>query len=208
MGQLINLKDLLQHEIDDLYSAEEQIIDALPKMVEKASAAPLKKALNEHLQVTKGQKQRLEKVKQLLEKTAEGEPSKPGLLERIFGGSKCKGTEGLIKEGEKLMSESMEAPVRDAAIIAAAQKIEHYEISGYGTARAYAMQLGLTEIEELLTQTLNEEYQADDDLTALALFDVNLRGTIKIWVCESVNLRSCRILAFQTSVQLSVSPGP
>ena len=176
MGQLINLKDLLQHEIDDLYSAEEQIIEALPKLVEKASAAPLKKALNEHLQVTKGQKQRLEKVKQLLEKTAEGEPSKPGLLERIFVGSKCKGTEGLIKEGEKLMSESMEAPVRDAAIIAAAQKIEHYEISGYGTARAYAMQLGLTEIEELLTQTLNEEYQADDDLTALALFDVNLEA--------------------------------
>src|SRR5687768_2421582 len=177
MAQMVNLRDLLQHEIDDLYSAEEQIIDALPKMVEKATDAQLKKALNEHLQVTKRQKERLEKVKQLLEENNQEEKSEPGFLEKLFGGSKCKGTEGLIKEGEKLMGENMESKVRDAAIIAAAQKIEHYEISGYGTARAYAMQLGLNEVEQLLTETLNEEYKADNDLTALALFDVNLQAT-------------------------------
>lgn len=177
MAQMVNLRDLLQHEIDDLYSAEEQIIDALPKMVEKATEPQLKKALNEHLQVTKRQKERLDKVKQVLEKNSQEEKSEPGFLEKFFGGSKCKGTEGLIKEGEKLMGENMDSKVRDAAIIAAAQKIEHYEISGYGTARAYAMQLGLSEVEQLLTETLNEEYQADDDLTALALFDVNLQAT-------------------------------
>lgn len=177
MAQMVNLMDLLQHEIDDLYSAEEQIIDALPKMVEKATEPQLKKALNEHLQVTKRQKERLDKIKQLMEKNSREEKSEPGLLEKLFGGSKCKGTEGLIKEGEKLMGENMDSKVRDAAIIAAAQKIEHYEISGYGTARAYAMQLGLNEVEQLLTETLNEEYQADNDLTALALFDVNLQAT-------------------------------
>ena len=177
MAQMVNLQDLLKHEIDDLFSAEEQIIEALPKMVEKATEPQLKKALNDHLQVTRKQKERLEKVKQLLENKNNEQKSEPGLLEKLFGGSKCKGTEGLIKEGEKLMGENMDSKVRDAAIIAAAQKIEHYEISGYGTARAYAMQLGLTEVEQLLTETLNEEYQADDDLTALALFDVNLQAT-------------------------------
>jgi ferritin-like metal-binding protein YciE len=99
------------------------------------------------------------------------------MLEKLFGGTKCKGTEGLIKEGEKMMGEDMEDKVRDAAIIASAQKIEHYEISGYGTARAYAMQLGFEDIEQLLTETLNEEYEADDNLTALALFDVNLQAS-------------------------------
>lgn len=171
MEKLVNLRELLEHEIDDLYSAEEQIIEALPKMVEKAGNPELKKALNDHLNVTKAQKDRLDKVKKLLET---GGKTEPGILEKLFGGTKCKGTEGLIKEGEKLMGEGMEPAVRDAAIIASAQKIEHYEISGYGTARAYAMQLGLSEVESLLTETLNEEYEADDNLTALALFDVNL----------------------------------
>jgi ferritin-like metal-binding protein YciE len=181
MERFVSLRDLLQHEIDDLYSAEEQIIEALPKMVEKATTAGLKKALNDHLQVTIDQKKRLDQVKKLLEKETAEKKSEPGFLENIFGGTKCKGTEGLIKEGEKLMGENMEANVMDAAIIGAAQKIEHYEISGYGTARAYAMQLGYSEIEELLTDTLNEEYLADDELTALALFNINVKaeGTTK-----------------------------
>src|SRR5687767_11325440 len=106
MAQMVNLQDLLKHEIDDLYSAEEQIIEALPKMVEKATEPQLKKALNDHLQVTRKQKERLEKVKQLLENRNNEQKSEPGLLERLFGGSKCKGTEGLIKEGEKLMGEN------------------------------------------------------------------------------------------------------
>jgi ferritin-like metal-binding protein YciE len=179
MAQMVNLQDLLQHEVDDLLSAEEQIIDALPKMIEKASQPQLKKALNDHLQVTKSQKERIQKVKSMLESKS-GEPkSEPGMLEKLFGGTKCKGTEGLIKEAEKLMGENMEDKVRDAAIIAAAQKIEHYEISGYGTARAYAMQLGLEDVETLLSETLSEEYDADDNLTALALFDVNLQASEK-----------------------------
>jgi ferritin-like metal-binding protein YciE len=173
MGQMINLKELLVHEIQDLYSAEEQIIEALPKMAENSANPQLKQALNRHLQVTKGQKDRLDKVKKLLNVD---DPQQKGLLEKIFGAPKCKGTEGLIKEGEKLMKENMEDSVRDAAIIASAQKIEHYEISGYGTARAYAMQLGLADVEKLLTETLNEEYDADTDLTTLALFDVNLEA--------------------------------
>jgi ferritin-like metal-binding protein YciE len=177
MAQMLNLNDLLKHEVDDLLSAEEQIIEALPKMVEKATEPQLKKALNEHLHVTKTHKERIQKVKTLLENRSDESKSEPGLLEKIFGGTKCKGTEGLIKEGEKLMGENMDNKVRDAAIIAAAQKIEHYEISGYGTARAYAMQLGFDDIEQLLTQTLNEEYEADDNLTALALFDVNLQAS-------------------------------
>ena len=174
---MVNLQDLLKHEVDDLLSAEEQIIEALPKMIEKATQPQLKKALNEHLQVTKNQKERIQKVKSILERKSNEEKSEPGLLEKLFGGTKCKGTEGLIKEGEKLMGENMDSKVRDAAIIAAAQKIEHYEISGYGTARAYAMQLGFEDVEQLLTETLNEEYEADDNLTALALFDVNLQAS-------------------------------
>lgn len=177
MAQMVNLQDLLKHEIDDLLSAEEQIIDALPKMIDKASEPLLKKALNEHLQVTKNQKERIQKVKTILGNKMQESKSEPGLLEKLFGGTKCKGTEGLIKEGEKLMGEDMDSKVRDAAIIAAAQKIEHYEIAGYGTARAYAMQLGFEDIEQLLTETLNEEYEADDNLTALALFDVNLQAS-------------------------------
>lgn len=172
---MLNLRDLLQHEIEDLYSAEEQIIDALPKMVESANNPALKQALNKHLEVTKQQKKRLEEIKKILEKDGSSK-EESGFLQRIFGGSKCKGTEGLIKEGEHVMKQDMDTQVKDAAIIASAQKIEHYEISGYGTARAYAMQLGLSEIEELLTKTLDEEYEADDSLTELAFFDVNIRA--------------------------------
>ncbi len=172
MEPLLNLKDLLQHEIDDLYSAEEQIIEALPKMVEKATDRELKKALNEHLRITREQKNRLDKVKASLKIDEE----RKGFLEKIFGGSKCKGTEGLIKEGEKMMGEEMDPKVMDAAIIASAQKIEHYEISGYGTAKAFATQLGLTQVVKLLETTLNEEYKSDNMLTSLALNKVNLEA--------------------------------
>ena len=174
MEPLVNLRDLLQHEIDDLYSSEEQIIEALPKMVDKATDRELKKALNEHLRITKEQKKRLDKVKEMLD----GSEERKGLLERIFGSGKCKGTEGLIDEGEKLMGEEMDPKVMDAAIIAAAQKIEHYEISGYGTARAYARQLGLTQVARLLETTLNEEYKSDNLLTSLAMNKVNLEAEV------------------------------
>jgi len=172
MEQLLTLRELLQHEIDDLYSAEEQIIEALPKMVEAATSPELKSALKNHLIVTKKQKARLDQIRKLMESEHKGEP---GLMEKIFGSNtKCKGTEGLIKEAEHIMKQTTEdSSVKDAAIIGAAQKIEHYEISGYGTARAFAMQLGLSQVEQLLAATLNEEHEADNELNGLALFGVN-----------------------------------
>lgn len=174
MEQMINLRDLLIHEVQDLYSAEEQIIEALPTMIEKANNAQLKKALQDHLAVTEKQKDRLDKVKQLLGEEEE-EEQKKGFFSKLFGGgkTKCKGTEGLIEEGKKMMSENMTTEVRDAAIIASAQKIEHYEICGYGTARAFARELNLADVAALLEETLNEEYDADDLLTDLAVGRLN-----------------------------------
>jgi len=179
MAMLVNLRNLLEHEIEDLYSAEEQIIEALPKMAEAATDRELKRTLKEHLRITKEQKKRLDQIKKMFKKeTVSEENSSGGFLERMFGegGTKCKGTEGLIQEGEKIMAEEMEPAVKDAAIIASCQKIEHYEISGYGTARAYAKELGLREVERLLATTLKEEYTADKLLNVLALNKVNLKA--------------------------------
>jgi len=181
---MIGLKDLLKHEIMDLYSAEEQIIGALPAMIDKAKNADLKRALQEHLKITEEQKKRLDQVRQLMNEDNENEQSqdpgeeKKGFFSRLFKGSdgkeKCKGMEGLIQEGQKIMGVDISPEALDAAIIASAQKVEHYEISGYGTAKAYAGELKLDEVQKLLEQTLNEEYEADDRLTALALKRVNL----------------------------------
>ncbi len=177
---MINLTDLLKHEILDLYSVEEQIIEAMPAMIEKAKNAELKKALREHLKITEEQKNRLDKLKQTFgeeEESSNGE--KKGFFSRLFGGGggeKCKGMEGIIKEGEAMMGADVAEETLDAVIIACAQKIEHYEICGYGTARAYARELKLQEAERLLTQTLNEEYTADDLLTNLAVGKFNLQA--------------------------------
>ena len=179
MENMNQLKDLLKHEIQDLYSAEEQIIEALPAMIEKAKDSRLKKSLRDHLQVTELQKKRLDEVLLRLEgPEAETKNSnkKTGFFASLFGGSGkqvCKAMEGLITEGEKIMAEDMTADVMDAAIIAAAQKIEHYEIASYGTVRAYAEELNLDEVEKLLKQTLDEEYEADDLLTNLAVSRLN-----------------------------------
>lgn len=177
METMINLTDLLKHEILDLYSVEEQIIEALPKMVEKAKSPELKKALREHLKVTEEQKTRLDKVKQTFGEGVDQNGNK-GFFSRLFGGGsggeKCKGIEGIISEGEKIMRADITDEALDAAIIASAQKVEHYEICGYGTARAFARELKLTEVEQLLTQTLNEEYAADDLLTSLAVGKLNI----------------------------------
>jgi len=182
MENMINLKDLLNHEILDLYSAEKQIIEALPDMIDNAYNMQLKNALEQHLEVTKVHKERLEKVYSMLAETREeadaiGEDK--GFFSKLFGGvtePKCRGTEGLIKEGKKILNEDMTPEVRDAAIIAAAQKIEHYEISGYGTALAYARQLNLEFVASLLDETLNEEYEADDLLTELAVGQLNIEA--------------------------------
>lgn len=175
MEKIIDLKDLLKHEILDLYSAEEQIIEGLPKMIEKANDPKLKEALSSHLEVTKTQKERLENIKKILmEKNDEADN---GFFTNLFGGTnsvKCKGTEGLIKEAEKMMGEKMTPEAMDAAIIGAAQKIEHYEIAGYGTARAYAVELKLDYVAAQLEETLDEEYEADDLLTDIAVGQVNI----------------------------------
>lgn len=178
MEKMNDLKDLLKHEVLDLYSAEQQMIEAMPAMIEKAKDSTLKKALQEHLRITEKQKTRLDKVKQLLgEGTGEDVGnSQRGFFSSLFKGigeQKCKGVEGLIEESEKVMSEDMTPEVLDAAIIASAQKLEHYEICGYGTAKAYARQLNLREVAALLDETLNEEYQADDRLTDLAVGGLN-----------------------------------
>jgi ferritin-like metal-binding protein YciE len=201
MEKMKDLKDLLIHEIQDLYSAEEQIIEALPSMIEKAKDGKLVKALRDHLKVTKEQKARLDEVKQLLNAETEEESqedSKKGFFGGFFGGQSggkqvCLGMQGLIEEGQKVMGEDMSPKVLDAAIIASAQKIEHYEICGYGTARAYARELNLGQVAERLEETLDEEYEADDLLTDLAVGGLNEEaeiGSIRRTGSRSGNPRS------------------
>ncbi len=157
--KLRTLDDLLEHELQDLYSAETQIIEALPKMEEKASSKELKKALSTHLKETKNQQKRIEKAC----KELNIEPS----------GDKCKAVEGLIKEAEKFLKEDAEKEVLDAGIIAMAQRVEHYEISAYGTACHYAQRLGHDKVADLLEETLEEEKHADSLLNEIALEKVN-----------------------------------
>jgi ferritin-like metal-binding protein YciE len=178
MEKMQDLKDLFTHELEDLLSAETQIIEALPSMIERAKNQQLKNALQQHLQVTEKQKQRLQEIVDSLEDGQENKEEKTGLLARLFSGGEkvCKGMQGLIKEGEKIIGADMNPQVLDAAIIASAQKIEHYEICAYGTVKAYADELNLPQISKKLEQTLNEEYEADDLLTNLALGGVNQKA--------------------------------
>lgn len=169
-----DLKDLLRHEVLDLRSAEDQIIESMPAMIEKAANPQLKKALREHLRITEAQRKRIDEVINLLgeEGKSDGEGSKVGsFFTGLFGGSdpKCKAMEGILTEGNKIMGEDMNEEVMDAAIISAAPKVEHYEICGYGTAKAFARELQLKEVERLLNVTLNEEYEADNILTRMAV---------------------------------------
>lgn len=176
MDNLNHLRDLLVHDVHDLYSAEEQIIEALPDMIAKANNPQLKQSLEQHLEVTRRQRDRLDQVKQLLGATKDNDNS-GSIFAGLFGsGIKCQGMEGIIKEGQKTMSIDMSPDVMDAAIICSSQKVEHYEICGYGTARAYAEELGLIDVAQLLQQTLMEEYDADDRLTALAIGSVNRKA--------------------------------
>ncbi|MBD0280528.1 MAG: ferritin-like domain-containing protein [Bacteroidota bacterium] len=177
MDNMNHLRDLLRFDVRHLYSAEEQIIEALPAMISKANDPQLKQALEQHLRVTEQQRDRLDRVKQLLGENDDSGDNDGGIFSGLFStGSKSKGIAGLIDEGEKVMGVDMVPAVMDAAIIGCAQKIEHYEIAGYGTARTYAEQLGLTDVAQLLQQTLIEEHDADDLLTSLAVRDINLRA--------------------------------
>jgi len=148
-----SLQELYVEQLQDLYSAEQQIIKALPKMIEETQSDELRNALNEHLQVTQTQAGRIETIFEELGEKAEGE--------------KCKGMEGILKEGSELVKDAGDG-VRDAAIIAAAQRVEHYEMAGYGTARTYATLLGFDEAANSLEQTLEEEKEADQTLSGLA----------------------------------------
>lgn len=174
MKSMDQLRDLLKHEINDLYSAEQQILDALPLMIEKAKDRRLKKALQDHMEETEIHRQRLDEVLLHLDEDDAERKRNNDFLSGLFNGpKKCKGMQGLINEGEKMMAMNMQPDVMDAAIIACAQKIEHYEISGYGTARAYAGELELDEIAEQLSFTLDEEYKADSTLSQLAVKRLN-----------------------------------
>jgi ferritin-like metal-binding protein YciE len=156
------MEDLLVHELKDLYSAETQIVKALPKMAKAASSADLQKAFEDHLEETKHQVQRLDEIFQELETSARGK--------------KCKAMEGLLAEGKEVVDEDAEPHVKDAALIGAAQRVEHYEIAAYGTTRTFAKQLGKDRIVELLDETLEEEKGADTKLTDLAESSVNLQA--------------------------------
>lgn len=149
-----SLRELYVNELKDLYSAETQLVKALPKMAKASSNAELRQGFEEHLRQTSEHVSRLEQIFEML-----GE--KPT-------GKKCLGMEGLVKEGAETISEDYEDALKDAAIIGAAQRVEHYEIAGYGTVRAFAELLGENEHVSLLEQTLEEEKETDEKLTQLA----------------------------------------
>jgi ferritin-like metal-binding protein YciE len=149
-----NLKSLYVDELRDLYSSEQQLIKAIPKMAKAANSDELRKGFEEHLEQTRGHAARLAQIL-----TGLGEPVK---------GKKCKGMAGIVAEGGEMMSEDFEGALMDAALISAAQRVEHYEIAAYGAVHAYAELMGETEAASLLQQTLDEEKETDQKLTELS----------------------------------------
>ncbi len=158
--KLDSLQALYISELLDLYNAENQILKALPRMAKAATAPELKAAFKEHLEQTKGHVERLETIFERLGRSPKGK--------------KCKAMEGLIAEGKELLEEDAEPTVLDAALIAAAQRVEHYEMAGYGTVRTYAELLEQEEDAALLQQTLDEEGDTDKKLTSLAESVINV----------------------------------
>lgn len=156
---LSSLHDLFVHELKDLYSAESQLIKALPKLAENATSEQLQQALTEHLQETERHLERLETIFRELEVSPRGK--------------KCVGMEGLLQEGKQLLNEQAADWVMDAALISAAQRVEHYEIAAYSTARDHADKLGLYPAAQLLQQTLEQEAAADKKLTEIAAGSLN-----------------------------------
>jgi ferritin-like metal-binding protein YciE len=157
--KLNSLRDLYITELKDLYDAENRIIKALPKMAEACGSPDLRNAFEHHLEQTRRQVERLEQIFMKLDESPKGE--------------KCKGIIGIIDEGEDLMDEDAPPAVRDAALIAGAQRVEHYEIASYGTCRTYARRLGYADHAQLLNETLQEEGEADKKLTSLAESYIN-----------------------------------
>jgi ferritin-like metal-binding protein YciE len=156
------LRELYLDELKDLYNAENQLIKALPKLAKASSSDELREGFEQHLEQTKGHVERLEQIFEALDESPKGK--------------KCAGMEGLVKEGSEVMSEDFEGAVMDAALIGAAQRVEHYEIAAYGTVIAFANQLGESEHASLLKETLEEEKETDEKLTSLSE-EINSQAT-------------------------------
>jgi ferritin-like metal-binding protein YciE len=152
--KLTTVENLLQEELKDIYDAEKRLVRALPKMAKAASSPELRSAFEEHLEVTKNHVVRLEQVFELFGWTAKAKA--------------CAGMKGLVEEGDEVMAQDATPEIMDAALIGAAQRVEHYEMAAYGTARALAEQVGNEDAAELLEATLNEEKEADEKLTEIA----------------------------------------
>jgi ferritin-like metal-binding protein YciE len=162
--KLITLDGLLADELKDLYSAENQLIKALPKLAQAADSDDLRQAFEEHLEQTRLHVQRIEQICEQLNVKPKGK--------------RCMGMEGLIAEGAEILEADVEPDVLDAALIGAAQRVEHYEIAAYGTARAHARQLGFMNVADLLNQTLEEEKKTDQRLTSLAENRINVEAAM------------------------------
>jgi ferritin-like metal-binding protein YciE len=156
---LDSMQDLFLNELKDVYNAEKQLVRALPRMAKAAESSELQQAFTKHLRETEGHVQRLERIFRSLGETPRGK--------------KCKGMEGLIEEGKEILEEDGASEVIDAALISAAQRVEHYEIAAYGCLRTYAQLLGMNDADKLLQQTLEEEEATDQALTALGEGGIN-----------------------------------
>lgn len=161
-SKMQTLEDLFMDHLKDLYSAEKQLVKALPKMAKNAQSPDLQKAFQEHLRQTEKQAERIERIFTEMG----GSPR----------GKKCVAMEGLVEEGNEIMKENAEPEVMDAGLIAAAQKVEHYEIASYGTVRAWAERLGYDKAARLLQETLEEESMANEKLTQIAESHVNMEA--------------------------------
>lgn len=165
MSQLTNLEDLFHHQLKDIYNAENQLIHALPEMEKQAKSSDLKNAFSEHLEETKIQKERLDSIANELNINLSGET--------------CEAMQGLIEEAKSFVSEEASDPVKDAGIIADAQRIEHYEISAYGTVVHFAKVLGHNKVADLLQETLDEEKNADSLLNDIAVQNINKKAEVQ-----------------------------
>lgn len=162
MAKISSFEEFVMHELQDTYSAETQILEAFPKMIAAATSPELKQAFEAHQRETEGQAERLRKIFKLMGEDPSGNP--------------CEAAQGLIQETEEHIKEIQRGPVLDAALIASAQRFEHYEIASYGTAVTFAEQLKQSEAAELLKESLNEEEQTDKKLTQLAEKNINAKA--------------------------------
>jgi ferritin-like metal-binding protein YciE len=162
--KVTTLDELLEDELKDIYSAETQLIKALPEMVQAAESRDLRAAFEKHLEQTRVHAERIEEICSDLKTTPRGKS--------------CAGMEGLLKEGEEIIQSEVQSETKQAALIGAAQRVEHYEIAAYGTARAHARQLGYLKAVELLSKTLDEEKETDKKLTKVAENRVNVKAAM------------------------------